>query len=190
MAMNLASRESDLESNNTLAILGKESFDFLFPERNPLNDPIIPKEVEWGFEPLSVDAPANEPTSDLILHPALDKVPENLGSNNWAVAGSKTASGHPILCSDPHLMLSLPATWYELQIKVPEFNCYGVCLPGFPGITIGFNEHIAWGMTNVQHDVLDWYKINWVDERKEQYWLDGEKAVSYTHLTLPTILLV
>ena len=49
------------------------------------------------------------------------------GSNNWAVAGSKTKSGRPILCNDPHLGLNLPSLWYEMQISTPGFNAYGVC---------------------------------------------------------------
>ena len=69
---------------------------------------------------------------------------EGLGSNNWAVDGSKTLSGNPILCGDPHLKLSLPSIWFEVQITTPEMNTYGVSLPGFQGVVIGFNENIAW----------------------------------------------
>ncbi|MCB9087426.1 MAG: penicillin acylase family protein [Calditrichae bacterium] len=54
------------------------------------------------------------------------------GSNNWAVAGSKTRSGYPILCSDPHLGLRLPSIWYEMQLVSPNVNTYGVTLPGTP----------------------------------------------------------
>lgn len=55
------------------------------------------------------------------------------GSNNWAVAGSKTKSGAPILCNDPHLGLNLPSLWYEVQISTPSFNAYGVSFPGAYG---------------------------------------------------------
>lgn len=175
MAVSLASRHSDIENTNAFSIFGKDKYDFLYPERNPNNDPIIPKEVEWDFEALPVEtAPQPEPQM-LSHHQPFPKAPDHLGSNNWAVSGDKTASGFPILCSDPHLFLNLPNIWYELQIHTPEFNCYGVCLPGFPGVTIGFNEYVAWGMTNVSHDVLDWYKIKWVDDKKEAYWLDDQQ---------------
>jgi len=61
-------------------------------------------------------------------------------------------------------------------------NAYGVCLPGVPGVIIGFNENIAWGQTNVGQDVVDWYRIKWVDEAKTKYWLDGqEKEVAYVY---------
>ncbi len=96
-----------------------------------------------------------------------------VGSNNWAVSGSKTASGDPILCNDPHLTLTLPSIWFQIQIHTPEQNCYGVSLQGLPGIIIGFNEDIAWGVTNVGHDVSDWYRIRWADAKRTQYLLDG-----------------
>lgn len=70
----------------------------------------------------------------------------NNGSNNWVVAGSKTQSGAPILCNDPHLELSLPSIWYEMQLHGPSSNTYGVSLPGSPFVIIGFNDSIAWGL--------------------------------------------
>jgi len=82
----------------------------------------------------------------------------NNGSNNWAVAGSKTKSGAPILCNDPHLELSFPSIWYEMQITTPTMNAYGVSFPGIPGVVIGFNDSIAFGFTNSQRDVRDYYE--------------------------------
>ncbi len=69
------------------------------------------------------------------------------------MAGSKTQSGVPILCNDPHLELSFPSIWYEMQLQTPSSNTYGVSLPGSPFIIIGFNDSIAWGVTNAQRDV-------------------------------------
>ncbi|MEI9809163.1 MAG: penicillin acylase family protein [Bacteroidota bacterium] len=84
---------------------------------------------------------------------------KNNGSNNWVVAGSKTQSGAPILCNDPHLELSLPSIWFEMQLSTPTSNAYGVSLPGSPFIIIGFNDNIAWGVTNAQRDVKDYFEI-------------------------------
>jgi penicillin amidase len=84
------------------------------------------------------------------------------GSNAWAVSGSLTASGHPILASDPHLEYSLPSAWYMIHLKAPGLNVTGVSLPGLPGVLIGHNDRIAWGATNLQFDVMDLY-----DERLE-----------------------
>jgi penicillin amidase len=72
------------------------------------------------------------------------------------------------------LNLTLPSIWFQVQIHTPEMNTYGVSLPGVPGVVIGFNEHIAWGVTNVSHDVSDWYKIHWTDASRTKYQLDNE----------------
>ena len=71
------------------------------------------------------------------------------------------------MCNDPHLSLTLPSVWFEVHIQTPDVNVYGVTIPGSPGVIIGFNDHIAWGMTNVGQDVADWYKIKWADDAKE-----------------------
>ena len=180
MAQTLASYEDDLENTNSLKILGQEKFDFFFPEVNPADtQTIIPWSQEYDFEnPFDANASSINVIGELRHRnskssPNID--PYHVGSNNWAIAGSKTKNGNPILCSDPHLRLSLPSIWFENQIHTPEFNTYGVSLPGIPGVIIGFNEDIAWGITNVGQDVSDWYKIDWVDDKKEFYWLDGQK---------------
>jgi len=91
------------------------------------------------------------------------------GSNAWAVSGGKTHSGFPILCSDPHLSLTLPSVWYEIQLMAPGMNVYGVTIPGAPGVIIGFNSNIAWGTTNAGSDVLDWYHITYRDSTRREY---------------------
>jgi len=185
MDMTLCFGEDDLEATNALQILGKEAFDKLFPEYNPKQSPIIPAGTKWTFTPEKGTAPtpAIQEAIGLIRHKVYEKERELVGSNNWAVAGSKTKSGSPILCNDPHLMLSLPSIWFEVQLQSPEMNAYGVSVPGIPGILIGFNENIAWGETNVGHDVLDWYKINWTDGAKTTYQFDGgvKKAEMVIH---------
>ncbi len=84
------------------------------------------------------------------------------GSNAWAVAGSHTASGKPLLANDPHLEFSAPATWYQVHLQAPGLNVTGVSLPGVPCIIVGHNERIAWGVTNLGYDVQDLYleKLN------------------------------
>ncbi|MCB0546493.1 MAG: penicillin acylase family protein [Phaeodactylibacter sp.] len=178
MAESLCSRNDDIPASNTYELLGAELFEELFPEYNPKQSPVIPESVAWNFEKMPLEhqtaAPEPEMMSELIRHKQLPQPPDGIGSNNWAVAGSKTASGYPILCNDPHLGLRLPAIWYEVQLSVPGINAYGVSLPGIPGIIIGFNENIAWGVTNVGHDVLDWYKVKWADEEKNTYYYGGQ----------------
>ncbi|WP_090173396.1 penicillin acylase family protein [Neolewinella agarilytica] len=101
--------------------------------------------------------------------------PDN-GSNNWAVAPNKSNTRHPMLASDPHLSLTLPSIWYEIQVSYPGVNARGVGLPGTPGIMIGFNDHVAYGETNVGHDVTDWFAIEWTDTTRTKYRLDGAAA--------------
>ncbi|PHN02829.1 penicillin acylase family protein [Flavilitoribacter nigricans] len=176
MAEMLCARNEDLGASNTMAALGRNMFDFLFPENNPRQSPIIPTTKTWDFTPIAI-APDTVSDREMLSysHRGIPQPPPFIGSNNWAVAGSKTADGHPILSNDPHLSLTLPSIWFEVQIHTPEFNAYGVALPGIPGIAIGFNEHIAWGETNVGQDVLDWYRILWADDDRTEYLLDGER---------------
>jgi penicillin amidase len=85
--------------------------------------------------------------------------PEPLpGSNAWAIAGSHTARGKPILANDPHLDFAIPSTWYMIHLKAPGLNVTGVSLPGVPAVIIGHNDRIAWGVTNLHYDVQDLYR--------------------------------
>lgn len=82
---------------------------------------------------------------------------EGVGSNNWVLAGSRTASGQALLANDPHLKLSAPALWYFARIETPEGRVAGATMPGLPAVVLGQNEHIAWGFTNTGPDVQDLY---------------------------------
>ncbi|MBI4462483.1 MAG: penicillin acylase family protein [Acidobacteria bacterium] len=79
------------------------------------------------------------------------------GSNNWVVAGARTASGLPLLANDPHLPHMLPAVWFAIHLQSPELDVAGVSLPGLPFVVLGHNQRIAWGMTNLYPDVQDLY---------------------------------
>lgn len=79
------------------------------------------------------------------------------GSNNWVVSGEKSESGAPLLADDPHLGLNTPSIWYQMHLKSPEQNVSGVIFAGVPGIILGHNESVAWGVTNVNPDVQDLY---------------------------------
>ncbi|MBX2891986.1 MAG: penicillin acylase family protein [Saprospiraceae bacterium] len=187
MAETLAAGENDLASTNALALFGRDTFNYLYPEWNPKQQAIVPDTGQWRDWQVTLPPVAAPEPSGLLsgisegakfkfsLDERTDPYDDYIvGSNNWAVAGSNTASGHPLLCNDPHLNLTLPSIWFQLQIHTPEQNCYGVSLQGLPGMIIGFNEEVAWGVTNVGHDVSDWYKIAWVDNERTQYKLDAE----------------
>jgi penicillin G amidase len=82
---------------------------------------------------------------------------EALGSNNWVVDGTMTASGKPLLANDPHLATHIPSLWYLAHISGGDFEVIGATLPGAPAVAIGRNRYIAWGETNVAADVQDLY---------------------------------
>ena len=79
------------------------------------------------------------------------------GSNNWVIAGERTASGKPILANDPHLSLSAPAIWYFARLKAPGLDVAGASVPGLPFILLGRTRNVAWGFTNTAPDVQDLY---------------------------------
>ncbi len=85
------------------------------------------------------------------------------GSNAWAVSGSRTASGKPLLSNDMHLSLSVPEPWYEADLQaanpapLADFHVAGITLPGTPFVIAGHNDHVAWGFTNLGADVQDLY---------------------------------
>ncbi|MGH9719797.1 MAG: penicillin acylase family protein, partial [Bryobacteraceae bacterium] len=80
------------------------------------------------------------------------------GSNAWAISGQWTASGKAILANDMHLEWSIPGTWFMAHLTAPGLNVKGVTLPGLPGVIVGHNERIAWGITNLHFDVQDLYR--------------------------------
>jgi len=174
MAFDLAWRDDDLELTHTRQLLGDSLYYELFPDFPGAPDPIIPKGTPWDFEPLNPDSAAARITGAGVAYQRVWRPDRNNGSNNWAVAGSKTASGNPILCNDPHLGLNLPSLWYQIQLNAPGMNVYGVSLPGTPAVIIGFTDSIAWGLTYAARDVKDWYKIQFRDKRRKQYLYDSQ----------------
>jgi penicillin amidase len=90
------------------------------------------------------------------------------GSNAWAVAGSHTADGKPLLSSDAHLEFSMPGIWHMVHLQAPGLNVAGLELPGVPGVIIGHNDRIAWGVTNLGFDVQELY-VERMDLRTGQY---------------------
>ncbi len=174
MANDLSFGEKDLQNTNALALLGRETFDLLYPDIDTPLDPIVSKPGEWNFEPILKDSIAPEQVVELITNKLVPEPNIYNGSNNWAVSGSKTKSGNPVLCSDPHLGLNLPSLWYTIQLSSPDVNVMGASLPGSPNVIIGFNDSIAWGVTNAQRDLVDWYKISFKDNTHNEYKLDGK----------------
>lgn len=170
----LTGGSDDLYMTNILNKFGKDVVKDLFPDYPFLEDPIIPPTTPLDFTPLAVPkAPDGflATTPDTVVTPAPN--PE-IGSNNWAISGSKSATGYPILANDPHLNLTLPSIWYQIQLVGPDENVYGASLPGAPAVIIGFNKDVAWGVTNVGADVMDFYQLRFKDDSRSEYWHDNQ----------------
>ena len=96
------------------------------------------------------------------------------GSNNWAVGPQKSVYNKPILANDMHLGFGIPGIWYQVHLKVPgKLDVTGVTIPGAPGVVAGHNENIAWGMTNVMLDNVDFY-IETINNDTSAYLLNGK----------------
>ena len=139
--------------------ISREKLDELFPKilggldiellkKVKLSERIVPLNVKWS-----------------------NVVPTMMASNNWVIAGEKTASGKPILANDPHLETNrLPNVWYEIVLKTKERYAIGVTMPGLPGILIGRNSDVAWGATYTFMDAVD----SWVEHCKDGKFLQSE----------------
>ncbi|MEQ9438592.1 MAG: penicillin acylase family protein [Cyclobacteriaceae bacterium] len=176
MADDLAGSEDDLESTNALKLFGKEELDRYFPVFLPNRDPIIPTDQRWDFKPTMLDTPTVTFEDSTFYTTTGEKPNPDNGSNNWAVSGARTRSGSPLLANDPHLGLNLPSIWYLVQLHAPEVNVFGATLPGAPGVIIGVNDSIAWGVTNAQRDVKDWYHIEFSNNTRDEY-LFGDRML-------------
>jgi penicillin amidase len=134
--------------------------------------------------PVIVPHPLTEATLDAVPDVALEphflgEEATGLGSNNWVIAGERTDTGMPLLANDPHLGIQMPSIWYEIGLhcepvgaKCP-INVGGSSFAGVPGVIIGHNDHVAWGVTNLGPDVQDLFveKVN--PENPNQYEYEG-----------------
>ncbi len=152
----------------------------------PIGAPVIvPSELLEGARPALASTGAALPQLT-ELRASLQRLDDligtrdpSVGSNNWAVAGSLTSTGMPLLANDPHLGISMPSIWYEVGLHcttvTPEcpFDVVGFSFPGVPGVVIGHNADIAWGVTNLNPDEMDLYieKVN--PDNPNQYEFEG-----------------
>jgi penicillin amidase len=139
--------------------------------------------------PVIVGHPLSNETMLAVPDPVFDLHPlgagDDVGSNNWVIAGSRTASGSPILANDPHLGIQMPSIWYEIGLHCEPvgpacpYDVVGASFASAPGVIIGHNTHIAWGVTNLGPDVQDLFieAVNPENPNQYQYlgqWLDME----------------
>lgn len=170
MAWNLGGNwETELMTAQLIEALGPEAAATLmarYPEEGPF---IIPPEVKSFAGLGQIDM------SQVWAIKRLLKVNDpGVGSNNWVVAGSRTTTGMPLLADDPHLGMQIPSVWYVNGLHGAGFDVVGVVFPGVPGVVIGHNSRIAWGVTNLGPDVQDMFieKIN--PDNPNQYEFQGQ----------------
>lgn len=160
-------------------------YERLFPRYSKYVVPIIPEEgtiseegaTNTSHSPDKFRITSTEHHADDLFGSPLDDLTEGLrpgkGSNNWAVDGTRSTTGYPILAGDMHLNLSVPSIWYEAHLITPEMNVYGVTIPGAPVIIEGITTQTAWAFTNTGSDQIDYYNLELSADRSG-YFIDGE----------------
>jgi penicillin amidase len=140
-------------------------------------NPSVPPAVAAAYLPASPALTATRAAFDQ-LEAVLGPVGEGIGSNSWAVSGSKTVTGKPLLANDPHLAPAMPSLWYQAGLHCRtvspdcEYDVAGWTMSGLPGVFIGHNADIAWGFTNLGPDVTD-LVLEKVDG--DTYEIDGKR---------------
>ncbi len=141
-----------------LSDLPRERVEWLLPQSSPLDL------LEERYRPY--ESREFSDTQRAILSEALQTMRRSrtsasgdreVGSNSWVLSGARTVSGKPLLASDPHLPPTSPSIWHIVHLSAGDLRVAGVAVPGMPGVSIGHNESIAWGITNLCPDVQDLY---------------------------------
>ena len=144
------------------------------PEVPPGLDPCtIPKDVLHDYylatSSVTFSRPRQRHSGSEIFLIGVDCCANAIGSNNWTVAPSRTATGRPILANDPHRELSVPSLRYVVHLNAPGMSVIGAGEPALPGISIGHNGHIAFGLTIFAIDQEDLYVYETNPENPRQY---------------------
>jgi penicillin amidase len=170
MSMDLGGNwESELVRQQLISAMGEEKVRELLPPYPAEGPFIVPSEAKsYG----RLDASFLDDYQEVKALTGM--IGTNLGSNNWVVDGTKTATGRPLLANDPHLGIQMPSIWYEVHLVAGDLDVVGSSFPGAPGVIIGHNRDIAWGVTNVGPDTQDLYveKIN--PANPNQYEFQGQ----------------
>ena len=193
MAWDLGPSSNDEENRATLyGLIGQEMTDQLLTPPWPFDKrPTIvqPEDlpIACSTEDAKVDYTAESTDMDMLFTerslPSMNLVFEQgrgIGSNNWVVSGKMTKSGMPLLANDPHLGIQMPSIWYEIGLHYrpnsgeSPSDTVGYTFAVTPGIIIGHNNFIAWGVTNVNPDVFDLYSIRVNPNNPLQYEWNGE----------------
>jgi penicillin amidase len=174
-------------ANFSAEIIGQRLVDKLGPERAAEILPLAvnpdgpgTSEPKTAAKPLALALGLDAASLLVAPDPA---APPGLGSNNWAVAPTRSASGRAVFANDPHLdARMLPGYWHPVGLFSPEVGAVGAALPGLPGILSGRTRHVAFGVTNAYGDVQDVYIETLAPGDPDRY-LDGGKPVAFEVVT-------
>ncbi len=161
----------DLRMANLIETYGPDLvFTDLFPEVQSNDEFIVPSLTL----PEHLQSAAESLARRLENIQKQNPVPLSMGgSNSWVIDGSHTSTGSPMLASDPHLSMTLPSIWYEIQLVAPGHNVQGITYIGIPFVYQGHNSEIAWGWTGMLSDISDFYYYLWNPSNANQYWWNG-----------------
>ena len=137
---------------NIAARLGPEVLATLLPDAAPNAIGVDPRAWALVGAEMSPGLPGDGPA---VLASVLGGAGQGLGSNCWALAGSRTATGKPLLAGDPHLPVRNPSIWYEVALDAGDLHLIGFSIPGVPGVVIGHNDRVAWSFTYALADTQD-----------------------------------
>jgi penicillin amidase len=180
----------------SLAALPKEKREALLPETSPLDVLVVGSDRARAKTANKRSMPSSLVPNQQVLvqfnelieserqllerlgffHPTTESIQ---ASNNWVVSGKRTVSGKPLLANDPHIPAGAPGIWYQTELSAPGIHVAGVTFPGAPGVTLGHNDRIAWGATNLGPDVQDIYIEKFDKDNPNRYltpsgWRDAE----------------
>ena len=160
MAFNLGGNyDYELLRARIVAELGTDAAQSLLPPYSSGAPVIVPAGAGNYTWLKGVDVSISSGVASLLGHSET-----GVGSNNWVVSGSRTATGQPLIADDMHLGLNMPSVWYENSLHGGRFDVAGYSFPGVPLIIVGHNSNIAWAVTNLPVDVQDLY-IEKLDDR-------------------------
>jgi penicillin amidase len=154
--------ESELVRSRLIARVGYAAASALEPDVWQPDSGALPHLEDWG--------PPEMPESGEL--PPLELSGGPSASNAWAVAGARSSTGKPLLANDPHMFPHFPSVFYEVHLAAGgELNVAGGSVPGAPGVLIGHNRHIAWGLTAAMADVSDLYveRLDPGDRRRTEF---------------------
>lgn len=186
----------DLQNLERLAAVGSQKWEDLRPPYRDDRPVIIPsEELDYLNNPSAYQLPVQLSKAEiryvlsLLQDSSFERAEKQLselglgttaGSNSFTVSGDLTTTGMPILANDPHMPVQAPALWYEIGMHCVEktadcpYNFRGFSLPGVPGILIGHNDRIAWGLTNAFFDAEDVFIERINPENPDQYEVNGQ----------------